>query len=150
MQIIDFEKSSKSFHDPEILRFADIFPAELLPFISYENFLYNERDFYIKVGEKFWKYASRMNFVPVILSKETYLDLSATTKNFCNTGISRIDDDLYIPIYCIGNDVWEEIGAAIHTPTVMEKLLTVMIRNNFWFIDRGKQLVHVYRKKGIK
>ena len=147
MQIIDFEKSSKIFHAPEILRFADVFPAELLPFISHENFLYNERDFYIKAGEKFWKYESRMSFVPVILSKEKYLDLSVGTKEFDNTGTVKIDDDLYIPIYCIGNDVWEEIGAAIHTPTVMEKLLTVMIRNNFWFIDRGKQLVHVYRRK---
>ena len=147
MQIIDFEKSSKSFHDPEILRFADIFPAELLPFISHENFLYNERDFYIRAGEKLWKYESRMNFVPVILSKETYLDLSAGTKEFGNTGVVQIDDDLYIPIYCIGNDVWEEIGTPIHTPTTVGKLLTVMIRNNFWFIDKEKQQVHVYRRK---
>ena len=147
MQIIDFEKSSKSFHAPEILRFADVFPAELWSFLTYNNFLYDNRDFYIKAGEKFWKYESRMSFVPVILSKEKYLDLSAGTKEFDNTGTVKIDDDLYIPIYCIGNDVWEEIGAAIHTPTVMEKLFTVMIRNNFWFIDRGKQLVHVYRRK---
>ena len=147
MQIIDFEKSSKSFHAPEILRFADVFPAELWSFLTHNNFLYDDRDFYIRAGEKFWKYESRMSFVPVILSKEKYLDLSAGTKEFDNTGTVKIDDDLYIPIYCIGNDVWEEIGAAIHTPTVMEKLLTVMIRNNFWFIDRGKQLVHVYRRK---
>ncbi|MBR1966104.1 MAG: hypothetical protein IKA22_05790 [Lentisphaeria bacterium] len=147
MQIIDFEKSSKSFHDPEILRFADIFPAELLPFISHENFLYNERDFYIRAGEKLWKYESRMNFVPVILSKETYLDLSAGTKEFGNTGVVQIDDDLYIPIYCIGNDVWEEIGTPIHTSTTVGKLLTVMIRNNFWFIDKEKQLVYVYQRR---
>lgn len=147
MQIIDFEKSSKSFHAPEILRFADVFPAELLPFISHENFLYNDRDFYIRAGEKFWKYESRMNFVPVILSKETYLDLSASTKEFGNTGIVQINDDLYIPIYCIGNDVWEEIGTPIHTPTTVGKLLTVMIRNNIWFIDKEKQQVHVYRRK---
>ena len=147
MQIIDFEKSSKSFHAPEILRFADVFPAELWSFLTHNNFLYDDRDFYIRAGEKFWKYESRMSFVPVILSKEKYLDLSVGTKEFDNTGTVKIDDDLYIPIYCIGNDVWEEIGAAIHTPTVMEKLLTVMIRNNFWFIDRGKQLVHVYRRK---
>ena len=147
MQIIDFEKSSKIFHAPEILRFADVFPAELWSFLTHNNFLYDDRDFYIRAGEKFWKYESRMSFVPVILSKEKYLNLSAGTKEFDNTGTVKIDDDLYIPIYCIGNDVWEEIGAAIHTPTVMEKLLTVMIRNNFWFIDRGKQLVHVYRRK---
>ena len=147
MQIIDFEKSSKSFHAPEILRFADVFPAELWSFLTYNNFLYDNRDFYIRAGEKFWKYESRMNFVPVILSKETYLDLSASTKEFGNTGIVQINDDLYIPIYCIGNDVWEEIGTPIHTPTTVEKLLTVMIRNNFWFIDKEKQLVYVYREK---
>ena len=147
MQFIGFEKSSKSFHEPEILHFADIFPVELLPFISDDNFLYDVRNFYIKAGEKFWKYESRMNFVPVILSKETYLDLSASTKEFGNTGIVQINDDLYIPIYCIGNDVWEEIGTPIHTPTTVGKLLTVMIRNNFWFIDKEKQQVHVYRRK---
>ena len=147
MQIIDFEKSSKIFHDPEILRFADIFPAELWSFISHDNFLYDERDFYIRAGEKFWKYESRMSFVPVILSKETYLDLSASTKEFGNTGIVQINDDLYIPIYCIGNDVWEEIGAEIHTPTAIKNLLAVMIRNNFWFIDKEKQLVYVYQRR---
>ena len=147
MQIIDFEKSSKNFHDPEILRFADVFPAELWSFISHDNFLYDERDFYIKAGEKFWKYESRMSFVPVILSKEKYLDLSAGTKEFDNTGTVKIDDDLYIPIYCIGNDVWEEIGTPIHTPTTVGKLLAVTIRNNFWFIDKEKQQVHVYRRK---
>ena len=147
MQIIDFEKSSKSFHAPEILRFADVFPAELCFFLTHNNFLYDDRDFYIRAGEKFWKYESRMNFVPVILSKEKYLDLSAGTKEFDNTGTVKIDDDLYIPIYCIGNDVWEEIGAAIHTPTTVGKLLAVMIRNNFWFIDKEKQQVHVYRRK---
>ena len=147
MQFIGFEKSSKSFHAPEILRFADVFPAELWSFLTYNNFLYDNRDFYIRAGEKFWKYESRMNFVPVILSKETYLDLSASTKEFGNTGIVQINDDLYIPIYCIGNDVWEEIGTPIHTPTTVEKLLTVMIRNNFWFIDKEKQLVYVYREK---
>ena len=147
MQIIDFEKSSKNFHDPEISRFADIFPAELWSFISHDNFLYDERDFYIKAGEKFWKYESRMSFVPVILSKEKYLDLSVGTKEFDNTGTVKIDDDLYIPIYCIGNDVWEEIGAAIHTPTTVGKLLAVMIRNNFWFIDKEKQLVYVYQRR---
>ena len=147
MQIIDFEKSSKIFHDPEILRFADVFPAELWSFLTHNNFLYDDRDFYIRAGEKFWKYESRMNFVPVILSKEKYLDLSASTKEFGNTGIVQINDDLYIPIYCIGNDVWEEIGTPIHTPTTVGKLLTVMIRNNFWFIDKEKQQVHVYRRK---
>ena len=147
MQIIDFEKSSKSFHAPEILRFADVFPAELWSFLTHNNFLYDDRDFYIRTGEKFWKYESRMSFVPVILSKEKYLDLSAGTKEFDNTGTVKIDDDLYIPIYCIGNDVWEEIGIPIHTPTTVGKLLTVMIRNNLWFIDKEKQQVHVYRRK---
>ena len=121
MQIIDFEKSSKNFHDPEVLRFADIFPAELWSFISHDNFLYDERDFYIRAGEKFWKYESRMSFVPVVLSEEKNLDLSAGTKEFGNTGIVQIDDNLYILIYCIGNDVWEEIGAEIHTPTAVKK-----------------------------
>ena len=147
MQIIDFEKSSKNFHDPEISRFADIFPAELWSFISHDNFLYDERDFYIRAGEKFWKYESRMSFVPVVLSEEKYLDLSAGTKEFDNTGVVQIDDNLYIPIYCIGNDVWEEIGAEIHTPTAIKKLLAVMIRNNFWFIDKEKQLVYVYQRR---
>ena len=147
MQIIDFEKSSKSFYDPEILRFADVFPAELLPFISHDNFLYDDRDFYIKAGENFWKYESRMNFVKMTLSKEKYLDLCASTKEFGNTGIVQIDDNLYIPIYSIGNDVWEEIGTPIHTSAVMEQLITVMIRNNFWLIDTGKRLVHGYRRK---
>lgn len=146
MQIIDFEKSLKNFHDQEILRFADIFPAELWSFISHKNFLYDERDFYIRAGEKFWKYQSRMSFVPVELSEEKCFDLSAGTKEFDNTGTVKIDDNLYIPIYCIGNDVWEEIGVTIHTSTVMEKLLTVLIRNNFWLIDTGKQQVHVYRR----
>lgn len=147
MQIIDFEKSSKIFHDPEVWRFADIFPAELWSFLTHSNFLYDTQDFYIKAGEKFWKYESRMNFVPVILSKETYLDLSAGTKEFGNTGIVQINDDLYIPIYCIGNDIWEEIGTEIHTPTAIKNLLAVMIRNNFWFIDKEKQLVYVYQRR---
>ena len=147
MQIIDFEKSSKNFHDPEILRFADVFPAELWSFISHDNFLYDTKDFYIRAGEKFWKYESRMSFVPVVLSEEKYLDLSAGTKEFDNTGVVQIDDNLYIPIYCIGNDVWEEIGAEIHTPTAIKKLLAVMIRNNFWFIDKEKQLVYVYQRR---
>ena len=147
MQIIDFEKSSKNFHDPEILRFADVFPAELWSFISHDNFLYDTKDFYIRAGEKFWKYESRMSFVPVVLSEEKYLDLSAGTKEFDNTGVVQIDDNLYIPIYCIGNDVWEEIGAEIHTPTAIKNLLSVMIRNNFWFIDKEKQLVYVYQRR---
>ena len=147
MQIIDFEKSSKNFHDPEILRFADVFPAELWSFISHDNFLYDTKDFYIRAGEKFWKYESRMSFVPVVLSEEKYLDLSAGTKEFGNTGIVQIDDNLYILIYCIGNDAWEEIGAEIHTPTAIKNLLAVMIRNNFWFIDKEKQLVYVYQRR---
>ena len=110
-------------------------------------FLYDERDFYIRAGEKFWKYESRMSFVPVVLSEEKYLDLSAGTKEFDNTGVVQIDDNLYIPIYCIGNDVWEEIGAEIHTPTAIKNLLAVMIRNNFWFIDKEKQLVYVYQRR---
>ena len=110
-------------------------------------FLYDERDFYIRAGEKFWKYESRMSFVPVVLSEEKYLDLSAGTKEFGNTGIVQIDDNLYILIYCIGNDVWEEIGAEIHTPTAIKNLLAVKIRNNFWFIDKEKQLVYVYQRR---
>ena len=150
MQIIDFEKSSKCFQEPDIFRFSDIFPVELQPFISHDNFLYNNRDFYIKAEDKFWKYESRTRFVPKTISKKKYLDLCAGTKGFGNTGLYSTDDCLYIPIYHIGNDVWEEIGTSIHTGSKMNQLLTVMIRNNFWLFDSGKQLVYVYRRRFFK
>ena len=149
MQIIDFEKSSKCFQAPDIYRFSDVLPVELQPYISHDNFLYDDRDFYIKAGDKFWKNEGRMKFVPATVSQEKYLDLCASTetKGFGNTGLYSTDDSLWIPIYHIGNDVWEEIGTSLHTGSKMNQLLTVMIRNNFWLFDSGKQLVYVYRRR---
>ena len=147
MRIIDFEKSSKCFQAPDIYRFSDVLPVELQPYISHDNFLYDDRNFYIKAEDKFWKYESRMKFVPATVSQVKYLDLCANTKGFDNTGLYSTDDSLWIPIYNIGNDVWEEIGTYIHTDSKQNQVIVDIIRNNIWLFDKGKKLIYVYRKR---
>ena len=88
-----------------------------------------------------------MKFVPATVSQVKYLDLCANTKGFDNTGLYSTDDSLWIPIYNIGNDVWEEIGTYIHTDSKQNQVIVDIIRNNIWLFDKGKKLIYVYRKR---
>ena len=147
MHLIPLEQTSRSFHEPEIHPFAEIFPAELRAHIARENFLYNSQDCYIKAGDKFWKYEGRTRFVPKIISKTKYLDLSASTKEIHDAELVHTDDRLWIPTHRADGDNWEEIGTEICTHTEPPQLFPVMVRGNYWLFDTGKQLVYVYRKR---
>ena len=147
MHIIPLEQTSRHFHEPEIHSFDEIFPTGLQAHIAQGNFLYDSRNCYIKADKEFWKYESRTRFVPTIISKTKYLDLCASTKTIHYADLTKIDDELWIPIHRVDGDNWEEIGTEICTHTKPPRLFPVMVRRNFWLFDADEQRVYVYRRR---
>ena len=146
MQIIPIESSSKQFHKPELFLFSAIFSIDQMHHIAKENFLYDDRDCYIKGKKEIWKYGGNKSFFLHNISIEKRLELYKNLQEPKKVDLYPAGNQLWIPIYRVLGDTWEKIGTGIHTQTEPPQLFTVMVRGNIWLLDTKKQQVNIYKK----